>query len=551
MQLREYQQAAVKSVWDYLCFQPGNPLVVMPTGSGKSPVIGAICQEAVEKWKGRVIVLAHRKELLEQNADKIRSFLPALIPVGLHSAGLRRFATDDPVICAGIQSIYKKASLLGARNLAVIDEAHLVPGDGEGMYQTFLSELREINPKLRVVGLTATPFRTDAGSLCGQSSIFQRVCHEVPIKELIDEGWLCPLTSSSVSASIDTSKLHVKGGEFVNSEAEREFDVKVPEACREIATKTAGRKSILIFCQGVNHAGSVRDCLERVLGHDVGLVTGSTPPLERDATLRAFREQRLRACVNVDVLTTGFDAPVIDAIAVLRATMSAGLFAQMVGRGLRLSPSKADCLILDFGENVMRHGKLDDPSYGRKKKETAGTDEAVKKECPNCGELVFGGSRECKCGYLFPEREQEIRHNQQASDEALIGYKSDPEWFLVETVFYNFHKNKQGICSMRVDYDCRREEGNLRETVSEWVCFEHEGFARKKAALWWMARSQEPCPSRVEEAIQLAESLDEWKEPVRMQAHKEGRFWKIDQLELQLREPSFEFGENTEEEMPF
>ena len=532
MQLRDYQHAAQAAVWADLCNQPGNPLLVMPTGSGKSPVIGSLCQAAVEQYGGRVLVLAHRKELLEQNAEKIRAFLPANMPVGLYSAGLRRYATDEPVICGGIQSIYKKAGLFGARHLLLIDEAHLVPDADEGMYRTFIDDLRTINPRLRVVGLTATPFRTGSGSLCGSDKIFQRICYETPVKPLIDAGWLCPLVSQPGDASIDTSRLHIRGGEFIPSEAEQLFGGNVLAACQEIVAKTSDRHSVLIFCQGVSHAESVRDCLDRMTGEQVGLVTGGTSPLERESTLRAFREMRLRMVVNVDVLTTGFDAPVIDAIAVLRATMSPGLFAQIVGRGLRVHPSKDDCLVLDFGENVERHGKLDDPLYGRRPK-PKGTGEAVTKTCPACGEELPGGAGECQCGFIFPPAPREPKHDGKAGDEQLIGYISEREWFEVLSVRYARHSSrKSGLDTLRVYYDCRRETGaNLREEICEFVCFDHDGFARQKANLWWSARSDDPPAENVGEALESAAG-GELKEPTRLEAHQEGRWWRIDRMEL-------------------
>lgn len=550
MQLRDYQQAAHDLLWDDLCRQPGNPLVVAPTGAGKSPLIGALCQTAVQKYNGRVIVLAHRQELLNQNSEKIRAFLPPEITVGIYSAGLKRYATDDTVICAGIQSVANKATLFGQRNLVIIDEAHLVPDNGEGQYNTFLNDLREINPRLRVVGLTATPFRTGTGEIIGQDKIFHRIAHETPVKQLIDAGWLCPLVSQPGDASVDTAGIHIRGGEFVNSELERLFGGKVIEACREIVAKTQDRHSVLVFCQGISHAEQVCQCLENLTGQPVGLVTGSTSAIERQANLQGFRNQTLRILVNVDVLTTGFDAPCIDAIAVLRATMSPGLFAQIVGRGLRLHDSKTDCLVLDFGQNVDRHGKLDDPSYGRKaKKKRDGEEqeaEGVTKLCPNCEQEIPGGVKECDCGFIFPERKREINHEQNASDKQLIGYKTEPEWFFVDKTEYSVHKNpKKEHATLRVDYYCTRETGNMQEKISQWVCFDHSGYPRSSANQWWLARCVAYPPAEtVEEAYQAGLAGD-LKEPVRIKAHREGKFWKINCFELADPQPRQEEEEFT------
>lgn len=528
MQLRPYQQLSDDALWKDLCSLPGNPLIVSPTGSGKSALIGTACSRAVEKFNGRVIVAAHRKELLDQNADKIQRFTS--VRVGKYSAGLREFDTEADIICGGIQSIYNKAALFGRRNLLLIDEAHLVPPTGEGMYQKFINDLRTINPKLRIAGFTATPFRTNSGVLIGPNTIFQRIAHETQILPLISQGYLCRLTTESAASSYDTSSIHVRGGEFVQGELERLFADHVGEACKEIVANTKDRHSVLIFCQGVSHAVSVAECIEKMTGEEVGIVTGETAPLLRATTLARFGKNQLRFLVNVDVLTTGFDAPCIDAIAVLRATMSPGLFAQIVGRGLRIHESKADCLILDFGQNVERHGKLDDPMYGRfgKQGKGKGGGEAPEKNCPNCEEANPVSTRECKCGYRFPI--EETKHDTQAANAELLGYKSESEWFAVNDQKHSRHtKNDGGPDSLKVTYECVREGGNMPEFISEWVCFNHSGFARQKANLWWSARSSDPSPVDIDEALQVVDGLRIAK---RIKAHKEGRFWRIDEVEL-------------------
>ena len=133
MILRPYQQEAVNAVYDYLRKKEGNPCVVLPTASGKTPLLATICRDAVMHWNGRVLVLAHVKELLQQAADKLQAICPD-VPIGIYSAGLGSRDTKEPVIVAGIQSVYQKAALLGHFDLIIIDEAHLLPEDGEGMY---------------------------------------------------------------------------------------------------------------------------------------------------------------------------------------------------------------------------------------------------------------------------------------------------------------------------------------------------------------------------------------------------------------------------------
>jgi DNA repair protein RadD len=507
MKLRWYQSEAVDACWQYLCTQAGNPVCVLPTGAGKSIVIAQLCKDAVEKYNGRVLVLQHRKELIEQNADKIKRLIPN-IDVGIYSSGLRRWQADNSVVLAGIQSAYKYAFDFGQRHLVIIDESHLVPFDGEGMYQKFLADLRTANPRLRVVGTTATPYRLDCGPLCRLDGIFQKVAYSASIQRLIADGYLCNLTSKMATASANTSGLHLRGGEFIHGEMEREFSrtAIVITACMEIVEKTHDRRSVLIFCAGVEHARIIAHTIEKMTSERVGLVTGETPPLIRDGLLTDFKNRHLRFLCNCDVLTTGFDAPCIDAIAVLRATMSPGLFAQMVGRGFRIHPAKADCLVLDFGGNLERHGPIDSENYGKNERSGESVGEAPTKTCPNCGLTVYAGVRECQCGFTFPIERQS--HSVEADQDHQI--LAVPQKWVVEAISYHEHykaKRPNDPPTLRVDYACIPLDstgGNLEQkTFSEWVCIEHNGFAQRKAFQWWKKHSKAPFPNTVEEACSL------------------------------------------------
>jgi DNA repair protein RadD len=439
------------------------------------------------------MVLAHRKELLEQNAEKIKSLLPLGITCGLFSAGLRRFAMDDHVICAGIQSVYKRAADFGRRHLIIIDETHLVPDDNDGMYRKFIGDLGELNPRLKIIGLTATPYRTSTGTICGADKLFNGVCYSAKIPNLIAGNYLCPVTTEITKEIYDTSKLHTRAGEFIASEVETLFDDdgKTREACEEIIIKCYGRKSILIFSSGVQHAEHIAKIIEANTGEKCGIVTGNTIPLERSATLAAFKAQQLRWLVNVDVLTTGFDAPCIDAIAVLRATQSPGLFAQICGRGFRLHPSKQDCLVVDYGNNIKRHGPIDSDSYGQKNfsapRENLESNQPGegKKQCPACNCWVPNAMKVCECSWLFSSIDS------RADTQSQILAK--PEKWKVLSMHLSRHRKKSSVDgkpdTLRVSYEVEpeNESGDIsRKEISEWICLEHEGFAGKKAWKWVM-----------------------------------------------------------------
>jgi DNA repair protein RadD len=500
--LRPYQEAAIAAVYAHLSARDDHPCVVLPTGSGKGVLVGRICADVVERWNGRILVLTHVKELVDQNATQAARFLPHLL-VGVHSAGLRRRDLDHPVIVAGIQSVYQKACDLGRFDIVLVDECHLLAPDGEGMYQTFLRDARAVNPRLRLIGLTATPFRLKDGPICAPGNLLNHVCYEVGVRELIRDGFLSPLISKAGVAKADTAGLHVRGGEFVADEVERLMDADdlVQAACAEIAAQTRERRACLVFAAGVDHAEHVRASLAAATGAEVAGIYGHTPDAERDRIIVRFKRGELRYLVNVAVLTTGFDAPQVDCVALLRPTLSPGLYLQMVGRGFRLAPGKRDCLVLDFGGNVLRHGPVDALSV---RDPGSGSGEAPAKECPQCQAVIAAGFATCPhCGHVFPPPERE-RHEREATSAGVLSGQVTTTTYPVRAVSYAVHHKRgappEAPKTLRVAY-----EVGLGQVHSEWVCVEHTGYAHGKAEAWWRARSREPVPATATEACRLAE----------------------------------------------
>ncbi len=501
MNLRTYQQQAVESVYEFLRTRDDNPCVVIPTGGGKTPVIATICRDAVNVWGGRVLVLAHVRELLEQATEKLEAIAPDL-DVGVYSAGLKRRDTQHPVIVAGVQSIYRRACELDGFDLIIIDEAHMIPPDGDGMYRQFLADARVVNPDVRVIGLTATPYRMKSGMICSPGGILNEVCFEIGVKELINQDYLCPLRTKAGLRTPDTAGLHVRAGEFVAGEAEDLMDADdlVESACDEIIEHSADRKAVLIFSSGVRHGRHICRVLEERYGIECGFVCGETPGKGRDEVLGRFRSGALKYLCNVNVLTTGFDAPHIDCIAMVRPTLSPGLYYQMVGRGFRIDPDKTDCLVLDFGGNVIRHGPVDDI---RITEPSAGDGDAPAKECPECRALIHAAYSVCpQCEHEFPEREESM-HDAQASTEGILSGQTTRAVQRVQNVFFSVHTKRDAPSgaprSMRVEYQL-----GFNQYVSEWICVEHTGYARAKAESWWLGRSNEPAPDNAEEAVELA-----------------------------------------------
>lgn len=500
--LRPYQEDVKAAVYGHLRTRDDNPCAVVPTAGGKTPIMASMCKDAVGQWNGRVLVLAHVKELLEQTADKLRVVCPE-VDFGIYSAGLKRRDTQHSVIVAGIQSVYKRACELDAFNLVMVDEAHLIPLEGDGMYRQFLADAKVINPELRIIGFTATPFRLKTGSICTPDGFLNHICYEVGVRELIRDGFLCPLISKAGKSKADTTGLHIRAGEFVADEVESlmDQDSLVQSACIEIVEHTTGRNACLIFASGVKHGQHIVEILQREHGIECGFVCGETPTAERDATLGRFKAGQLKYLCNVNVLTTGFDAPHIDCVALVRPTMSPGLYYQMVGRGFRLHPSKENCLVLDFGGNVLRHGPVDEIKITTLDR---GDGKAPAKECPECQAVIAAGFATCpQCGYVFPPPERK-QHDAKASEAGILSGQVTTTKYRVEDTLYGVHI-KRGASddapkTLRVDYRV-----GWHDYKSEWVCFEHEGYARQKAVAWWRRRSPDPVPESVERAIEIIE----------------------------------------------
>ena len=476
MNLRPYQQRAIDQLYDWFrAGNEGNPCLVLPTGAGKSHIVAALCEDALTQWpETRVLMLTHVKELIEQNAAKLRAHWPGA-PMGIYSASVGRRQLGEPITFAGIQSIRKRAADVGHVDLVIIDEAHLVSHKDEGGYRDFLRDLAAINPAIRIVGLTATPYRLGHGLITDKPALFDDLIEPVSIDELVFHGFLSKLRSKWTEAALDTEGVHTRGGEFIEAELQRAVNTRDQNerTVRETIALAGSRKSWLFFCCGVDHARDVCAVL-REEGIDAECVTGDTPKKERERIIGDFKSGKLRALTNANVLTTGFDHPGVDLIAMMRPTLSPGLYVQMAGRGLRVAPGKADCLVLDFAGVVETHGPITavkPPSKAKK-----GTGEAPVKVCDACNELVHPTCRVCPaCGHEFPQPEEKPL---QLRDVDIMGPPpSDVRKLEVTEWEWRRHVGRSsGKESLRVRY-----YGGLTETIDEYLTIAHDGYAGDKA----------------------------------------------------------------------
>ena len=517
--LRPYQEECLTNLWNWLCANSGNPLAVLPTGAGKSLVIAEWCRLTFDvDPRARVLVVTHVKELVAQNYAELLGLWPEA-PAGIYSAGLGRRDIGVRLMFASIQSVHKKAYTIQQCDMVIVDEAHLIPRNADTMYGKFLADLKTINPHLRIIGLTATPFRLDSGRLDqGEGAMFDAIAHETPVRDLIEEGFLNPPRSYRQKAQIDTSGVGIRAGEFIASQLESAaLDPETVNAiCDRICEAGHDRRGWLIFGCTVAHCEALAEGL-RARGHEGHGVFGDTDKRERDRLISDFKAQKLRFLCSQGVLTTGFNAKHVDMIALARPTQSTGLYIQMIGRGTRLSPEtgKTDCLILDFGGNIQRHGPFDDPFISAAKRKGEGV--APFKECPECQLAVGTMTRQCPaCGYEFPppERAVSVRH-----DEKPV-LSTEPDWVAVDDVAYSIHKKEGKPDSLKVEYHCGMTWHR------EWVCFDHGGYARAKAEGWWIRRAGRPVPRNTAEAYEFA-SLGELPKPDAIMLRRSGQYDEI------------------------
>ncbi|QJD54368.1 DNA helicase [Aminobacter phage Erebus] len=529
-QERYYQTEADASIFAYFAAHPKpeqNPVIAMPTGTGKAVVIAKFCKGVMTRWQGqKIMMLVDVKELVEQNANKLRDLWPQA-PVGIFSAGLDEKTAHMPITFAGIQSAAKCPALFGHQDILVIDECHMLSPDEEGIYKKFIAELRKINPFLRVIGLSATPYRMGLGMIT-DGGIFTDVCYDITgleaFNKLLDEGYLSYLIPMPTQTVLDVSGVKKQGGEFVKNQlqaAVARYDLTC-DALNEAAVAAADRHHWLIFATGIEHVKMICSILDQMGISNAGIHSNSKKhPMsdgERDDNIARFKAGQIRVLVNADILTKGFDFPALDCIILLRPTNSVVLHVQILGRGTRpffadgydlntvegrlaamSASTKQNCLVLDFAGNTMRLGPINDPRIPRKR--GAGAGDIPIKVCASCGCMNHISAKMCiNCGEEFTFQE---KISGKASTVALIA-RDEPqvELFNVDRITYAKHQKMGGLPSLKVSYFC----GMRRFT--EYICLEHDGNPiQHKAHQWWRERDPNDPPPTVDFALGWATNL--------------------------------------------
>lgn len=520
IKLRDYQREAVNSVYEYWQKEKGNPLIVAPCGAGKSLIIGEVVKGVMQYPGTRVLVLAHRVELLEQNEAELKNLWPEA-PTGFFSAGLGKRDYHANVTFAGIQTIANKIHLFEPFDICLIDEAHLLPRSALTQYGRTVDTLKKMRPTCRFIGLTATPYRLDSGYLYqGDDALFDKVSYDIPVQKLVDDGYLCEVVAKAGRQVADMTGVKKRMGEFNQKEMAAAFeqDNLLINACQQIIEEGQERKAWIVFCASVEQAEKVTDIMKSN-GIDADIVTGAHGKTERKNTIERFKAGNLKCLVNVDVLTIGFNAPICDLAALIRATDSTALYVQIVGRIMRTYPNKKNALLLDFGGNVERHGPIDDVIVRAPGK---GGGEAPAKTCPNCLMIVAAGVRNCpECEHEFPPPEPKIEV--KAFSGAVLKSQREPEKLAVMFVRYHLHNKVGKPTSVKATYTTGKGSKN------EWLMPEHGGFATQKTAHILMQRYKMSCPTT---SVELLVALNKQKKPSYITVVKDGKYEVITKVEF-------------------
>ena len=346
MQLRPYQQQAIADL--RAAFRDGAhaPLLVAPTGAGKTVIIAAVLQGIAARGRSG-IVLVHRRELIAQTSAKLTL---ADVPHGIIAAGVP--ATDALIQIASVQTLARRLDRISAQpDLIVIDEAHHAAAKTWGKALTHWPEALRL-------GVTATPVRQDGRGL---KAVFDCLVLGPSTADLISAGFLCPARIYAPPPVADLSGLHRRAGDYAIDEAAERMDrpTVTGDAIAHYQRLAAGQRAIA-FCCNVKHAEHVCAAFNHA-GVEAATLLGCTDPLRRDATVARFGAGELQVLATVDVVSEGFDIPAAGCAILLRPTQSLGLYLQQVGRVLRPAPGKAAAIVLDHVGNVHRHGWPDDP----------------------------------------------------------------------------------------------------------------------------------------------------------------------------------------------
>lgn len=355
IRLRPYQHEAIESVQKSWNRGRKAPLVVLPTGAGKTVVAAQLMKLFREDRGYRCIFLAHRKELLSQTRDKIR-VAGGGMRTGIVQGSKNEIGSHVDVTIASIQTLGGKSGKrleevlnTGRFDLVILDEAHHAVS---AQWIRVIEAIRQRNPQVRMMGMTATPGRSDGLAL---DTVFDEVCFERNAFDLIRNGFLVPPKGFRVNLDLDLDKIKTENGDYAHKQLSKLMNQpRVHEAIVRAWMEFGHNRKTIVFAVDVQHATDLAENF-REAGYATDVVSGATKPKDRDAIYERFSSGETKLLLNCEVLTEGFDDPSIECVLFARPTQSQALYVQMMGRGLRPWPGKTECLIVDCVGNSAKH----------------------------------------------------------------------------------------------------------------------------------------------------------------------------------------------------
>lgn len=390
-------------------------LIQAATGAGKTIFFSALIRHCMEKYNMRIGVVAHREQLVRQAADKLLKVWPeGVFHLGLACASVSKtIDLERPVVIGSPQTLANRLNDMPPLQMLIVDEVHrLPPANTKSQYGDLINRLRDYYPEMRLVGVTATPFRLQHGFIYGAQcrqgarNWFTHLTYNISISTLQEQGFLVPYRALQAHAP-DLSGVKRTAGEYSLSDLGNKMSdaLHVGSAVKAVREYASDRRHIVVFAVTIEHARALRDAF-KAAGYSAACVHSKQPQQKRLAILDDFDHGRLQVVCNVGVLTEGWDCTSVDCMVMCRPTLSPALYVQMVGRGLRLHEGKENCLLLDLSGNWVQHGDPNDPlvEWGNgkngKRKARAEAGEPQGMECPKCHHLTEASRITCPwCGY--------------------------------------------------------------------------------------------------------------------------------------------------------
>ena len=484
------------ALWNCLTTEPdSHPVAALPTGSGKTVVISKLIKGYLHVNPGnKVLVISHTEDIVLQDSIALdREFAP--IKCGVYAAGLNRRELKK-ITVATIHSIYRIGTLFKDYNLVIIDEAHAIPFDGEGMYRRLFSQIKQA----QYCGVSATCFRQKGGYIYGEDRLFNKIVSDWTTKEkynqLVREGFICKMVTKQTKTKMNTDNAREQNGDFLQADLSRDNDiVELNERIvKETVKNAASYKKWLVFCIDIDHAEHINELLNT---HGISTELLHSRTIEAKRTIiNRFRDSDTKALVSVGMIVTGFDLPEIDLLVIIRPTTSLVLHVQMIGRGSRIAKGKDHCLVMDYGGNLARLGPINEIEVNNKKKKTRKNRKPLAKACPSCGAMYGLKKKVCdECGHEFTFKSKLYS---EASRQEVFADINDIKyiWLDVSDILYMRHIKEGSPDSMRVHYICNGR------TIKEWICYDHLGYAGDRAKDWVISRyTSKEYPDNVSELL--------------------------------------------------